>query len=340
MTQIKFGSFNGICEQAALIICPLVGSAQGIEPTCYSRNVQIGSTLIFQPAASFIHIVAIIMTLIMIFHVRSKYTAVGRKEIVLFFYLYAVIELLAIFLDSAIIPTSSGVYPWFTAVYTGLVAAAYMCLLINAFIGFQFAEDGTPVSLWGLRIACFVAFGVSFFVAIATFKGFAGMNYLKPTGLWMIYLIWPILCVLVYVVLQLVLVVRTLDDRWPIGDIVFGVAFFAVAQVVLFAFSNLICDSVKHYIDGLFLFQLCMLLSVMMVYKYWDSITKEDLEFSVGSKAAVWEVKDPLLAGGRGGTEYAEDDQSNYHQPGSLVGGVSGGQFYQSHMHGYPPQGY
>lgn len=55
-----------------------------------------------------------------------------------------------------------------------------------------------------------------------------------------------------------------------------------------------------------------------MVYKYWDcessrfcrqgrargvadfvswgiAITKEDLEFSVGSKASVWEVKDPLL---------------------------------------------
>lgn len=36
----------------------------------------------------------------------------------------------------------------------------------------------------------------------------------------------------------------------------------------------------------------------MMVYKYWDDITREDLEFSVGSKAAVWEVKDPLLSNG------------------------------------------
>lgn len=26
-----------------------------------------------------------------------------------------------------------------------------------------------------------------------------------------------------------------------------------------------------------------------MVYKYWDSITKEDLEFSVGSKSMVWD---------------------------------------------------
>jgi hypothetical protein len=37
---------------------------------------------------------------------------------------------------------------WFAAVYTGLVAAAYTCLLINGFVGFQFAEDGTPLSLW------------------------------------------------------------------------------------------------------------------------------------------------------------------------------------------------
>jgi len=43
--------------------------------------------------------------------------------------------------------------------------------------------------------------------------------------------------------------------------------------VLLFAFSVTICDAIKHYIDGLFFFTLCVLLSVMMVYKYWDSIT-------------------------------------------------------------------
>ena len=62
-------------------------------------------------ATCFVHIVAIIMTGIMIYHIRSKYTAVGRKEIVMFFWLYAIIELLAIFLDSGIIPTASDVYP-------------------------------------------------------------------------------------------------------------------------------------------------------------------------------------------------------------------------------------
>lgn len=124
-----------------------------------------------------------------------------------------------------------------------------------------------------LRISCLVIFGVSFFISIATFKSFAGFTFSNPIGLWIIYILFPLICVAIYTISQLVLVFRTLDDRWPIGDIVFGVAFFTIAQVLLFAFSVTICDAIKHYIDGLFFFTLCMLLSVMMVYKYWDSIT-------------------------------------------------------------------
>ena len=53
---VQFGSFDSICQTAALVICPLLGSDQGIEPTCYSRNVDIAGTLIFQPCESFFHL--------------------------------------------------------------------------------------------------------------------------------------------------------------------------------------------------------------------------------------------------------------------------------------------
>ncbi|KAK4685757.1 hypothetical protein P7C73_g4380, partial [Tremellales sp. Uapishka_1] len=295
MSKLEFGSFDYVCERAALVICPLLGTQQGIEPNCYSRNVQLGSQIIFQPATCFIHIAALGMTIIMLLHVRSKYTAVGRKEIVLFFYMYMFVELLAIFLDSAVIPTAHVVYPWFAAIYAGALGSLYWCIMVNGFVGFQFAEDGTPMSLWFLRLSSLVVWGVCFFIAIGSFNGYAGLSYIKPTGLFITYLIWPVVCVVVYAVSQLLLVVRTLDDRWVIGDIIFGVAFYVVGCVILFAFSNKICNAIQHYIDGVFFFTLLMLLSVMMVYKYWDSITKEDLEFSVGSKQSVWEVKDPLL---------------------------------------------
>ncbi len=34
----------------------------------------------------------------------------------------------------------------------------------------------------------------------------------------------------------------------------------------------------------------------MMVYKYWDGLTKEDLEFAVAGKDHSWEINDPLLS--------------------------------------------
>lgn len=43
-----FGSFDFICEQAALPLCALVGTSTGIEPICYARNVELANTLIFQ----------------------------------------------------------------------------------------------------------------------------------------------------------------------------------------------------------------------------------------------------------------------------------------------------
>jgi len=63
-----------------------------------------------------------------------------------------------------------------------------------------------------------------------------------------------------------------------------------------------------------------------MVYKYWDSITKEDLEFSVGTKQGHWDVKEPLVEpvddyrtsvydGPRGGRESVYDASSMDYQP-------------------------
>ncbi|KAG0173805.1 Chitin synthase, class 7 [Apophysomyces sp. BC1034] len=299
-------SFNGICQTIALSLCPLIGQSDGIEPVCYSRNVDLAGNLIFQPATLIIDIVAIIMAAIMIYHIRSKYTAVGRKEIVMFFYLYMVTVFLEMLLITGIIPTSSTVYPWFTAVHIGLISATFWCLLLNGFVGFQFAEDGTPLSLWSIRISSFIIFIVVGFISIATFQGIGPFSYRSQGALWVFYFIINGAAFIVYVISQIILVVNTLDDRWPLGDILFGTAFFVVGQVLMYIFSVLICDQVKHYVDGLFFGTICTLLAVMMVYKYWDSITKEDLEFSVGSKQNVWEVKELL----------GEDELSqNYAQP-------------------------
>jgi Chitin synthase export chaperone len=77
-----FGDFDTLCHQAALPLCSLVGGSSllgttGIETQCYSRSIELANTIIFQGATDFMHILALIMTAIMIIHVRSKFTAVG-----------------------------------------------------------------------------------------------------------------------------------------------------------------------------------------------------------------------------------------------------------------------
>lgn len=178
--------------------------------------------------------------------------------------------------------------------YVGLKTAIFWALMLNGFVGFQFAEDGTALSLWTLRISTLVFWVVGFVVSATTYKAQAHNG--SQTGLWFFEFIFPLLMVLVYIVSQVVLVVRTLDDYWPINDIVFGTCAFVAGLILMYGFNNQICEHVKHYIDGTFFGTLCMLFSVMMVYKYWDSITREDLEFSVGSKHTAWDAKEPILS--------------------------------------------
>lgn len=133
--------FSIVCERVPLSICPALGMT---DAKCFARNVNIGSWLIFQPGKYYIRlrgnclhclsdvatvaidIGAIIMTLIMVYHIKSKYTAVGtgifgciirylqiclgRKEMVLFFYYYLADVILELLLVSNIIPSSSSIY--------------------------------------------------------------------------------------------------------------------------------------------------------------------------------------------------------------------------------------
>ncbi|RDL39525.1 Uncharacterized protein BP5553_03865 [Venustampulla echinocandica] len=311
-----FGDFESVCRKASVPLCSVVGHFEstkgsvGIEADCYARNIELANTIIFQGAASFMHIVALIMTVIMILHVRSKFTAVGRKEITAFFYLYMGLSCASLILDSGVVPPGNGAYPYFVSVQNGLTSALCVCLLINGFVGFQLYEDGTTISVWLLRTVSFAFFVITGLVSLATFKGWAGLGPTRTVGLFVVLYLVSGIALVVYVVMQVILVVNTLQDRWPLGDIAFGAFFLIIGQVILYVFSNTICNAVQHYLDGLFFATICNLLGVMMVYKYWDSITREDLEFSVGTKQNNWEVKEPLMDDDRRTTIYQDTDSS------------------------------
>jgi hypothetical protein len=170
-------------------------------------------------------------------------------------------------LDSGVIPPGSSPYPYFAAVQAGLVSALCACLLINGFVGFQLYEDGTTLSVWLLRCVSFAMFIITGLVSLATFKSWAGLGPTKTVGMFVVLYIISGICLVVYVMMQIILVVNTLQDRWPLGDIAFAGFFFIIGQLILYIFSNSICNAVDHYLDGLFFATICNLLAVMMIYK-------------------------------------------------------------------------
>ena len=139
--------------------------------------------------------------------------------------------------------------------------------MINGFVGFQLYEDGTTLSVWLLRVCSLVMFLISFTVSVLTFKGYAGLGPENTVGLFVVVYLFSALFLAVYVVMQLILVAGTLQDRWPLLHIFFGVLAFVLGQVVLYLLSEPICNQVEHYMDGLFFATLLNLLAVMMVYK-------------------------------------------------------------------------
>ena len=296
-----FGDFKTICSKNLLPVCTLVGSQSlipgtgtGIQASCYARSVEFANTIIFEAGTGFAHILALIMTVIMVLHVRSKFTAVGmrlsspqcaterklplsrlclttlnigRKEIATFFYIYMMLTMTSLVLDTGVSPPGSGSFPYLVAVQNGFTSALCACLFINGFVGFQLYEDGTRQSVWLIRGCSTLLFLISGAVSLFTFKEKAGLGHEKTVGLFVVLYIINGIFLFIYVVMQLILVVNTLQDRWPLGDITFGVFFFVVGQIILYVFSDKICENASHYLDGLFFATLCNLLAVMMVYK-------------------------------------------------------------------------
>lgn len=260
-----FGDLTLICHHAALPWCPLLKPSStsgqsisslapeaGIQPICYSRTIELANTTIYQGAAAFVHIAALVVTLIMIFHVRSKFTAVGRREFTTFLYIFFVLSFVSLVLDAGVVPPGNGALAYFAAGQIALASALCMSLFINGLVGFQVYEDGTRLSVWLLRIGSTVWGAIVGLVALLTFEDWAGLGSSNTLGLFVLMYILNALLLVIWLGMQVLLVVGTLQNLWPLGAIAFAVLFFVVGQTLLYTVGYELCEQVQHYFVSLF----------------------------------------------------------------------------------------
>lgn len=161
--------------------------------------------------------------------------------------------------------------------------------MLNAAVGYQIVDDGTPLSL-GLIVASagaiFIGTG---YIALDT--GFSWTGHFDPSlqnpnkniGLYVLYQIAPLAFLAIFFVLETILVLRVLGERKPMIYLVVAVVLFGIGQVFNYVVSVHICNGTKGKIDGSMFETLFTLLSVVTVWYFWSSITEDDWPMPVSN---------------------------------------------------------
>ncbi|QKX64279.1 uncharacterized protein TRUGW13939_11452 [Talaromyces rugulosus] len=286
MGSTQFGKFHDFCRDTTLPVCnlfvpsnqppnaPFGGCAlTGISLSNGRHLGNLGSILIA--------FIAIITCAFLIFLSDKKRAAVGRREIQIFLLGYAIVSLCEIFTVGAF-PLGADVRKGFSAVHVAAITATAWILFLNSLVGFQFLDDGTPLSMalfFGSSAALFIGTG---YIALDT--GFSWTGHFDPSlsgdnrniGLYVLYLLFPLICLFFFYILEALLVIRVLGEKRPLIYLTGATLLFAIAQVFNFVISPHICGPVDGKINGALFQTLFSLLSVVCVWLFWSSITEDD----------------------------------------------------------------
>jgi hypothetical protein len=171
-----------------------------------------------------------------------------------------------------------------------MIIATLWILLLNAVVGFQLLDDGTPLSLGlivGSAAALFIGTG---YIALDTGYNWTGYWQKSVTdephrniALYVLYQLAPLVFLFAFFVLETALVIRVLGERKPMIYLAAAALLFAIGQIFNYVASVHICTGTHGKIDGALFETLFTLLSVVAIWIFWSSITEDDWPMPVTS---------------------------------------------------------
>lgn len=163
-----------------------------------------------------------------------------------------------------------------------MIVATLWILMLNALVGYQLLDDGTPLSL-GLIVssaaALFVGTG---YIALDTGYSWTGhfdsslTGNNRNIGLYVLYQLAPLIFLFIFFALETTLVIRILGERKPMIYLGSAALLFAIGQIFNYVISIHICNGTDGKINGAMFETFFTLLSVVAVWTFWSSITEDD----------------------------------------------------------------
>ncbi|KAI3399180.1 hypothetical protein diail_7549 [Diaporthe ilicicola] len=293
MGSTQFGNFGNFCRDSTLPVCNLLSSNHnqtGGWGGCELTGISVGGGRRLGNLGSILLCgVAIATSIYLILRSERKKAAVGRREMQLFLVGYIVISICEIFTVGEF-PLNSTVRIAFTGIHIGFIIATTWMLMLNAVVGYQFIDDGTPMSLGLILISAAILLIGTGYIALDTGfdwtgkfqSSYDGPNY-RNIALYVLYQLAPLIFLVAFYVLETVLVLRVLGETRPMVYLTLAAILFALGQIFNYAISPHICNGTSGKIDGALFQTLFTLLSVVMVWVFWSSITEDDWPMPVGN---------------------------------------------------------
>ncbi|PHH78689.1 hypothetical protein CDD82_2912 [Ophiocordyceps australis] len=286
MGSTDFGNFNDFCKDSTLPVCNLLSSPDhnqdGPWGGCQLRGISLSNGRHLGNLGSILLCgVAIATSAWLLFKSEKKRAAVGRREMQLFLIGYIIMSICEIF-TVGVFPLNKTVRIAFSGIHIGMIIATTWVLMLNAIVGYQLLDDGTPLSV-GLMVASAAALFIGTgYIALDTgyqWTGFWSSSYELPNrnvALYVLYQLIPLIFLVAFYVLEAILVLRVLGEIRPMFFLTAAALAFALGQVFNYAISKYICNGTNGRIDGALFETLFTLVAVVLVWIFWSSITEDD----------------------------------------------------------------
>lgn len=195
---------------------------------------------------------------------------------------YIVITICEIFTVGGF-PLTGRVRIGFTGAHIGAITATLWILMLNAAVGYQLIDDGTPLSLGLILLSAAAIFVGTGYVALDT--GYGWTNYFGTIpiqapylnyALYTLYQLAPLVFLFIFFVLEAILVIKVLGEKKPMLYLIAAALLFAIGQIFNYVISVYICNGTSGKIDGSLFQTFFTLLSVATIWAFWSSITEDD----------------------------------------------------------------
>ncbi|PYI04223.1 export control protein CHS7-like protein [Aspergillus sclerotiicarbonarius CBS 121057] len=286
MGSTQFGNFNDFCRDSTLPVCNLFVSSNQPPNEAYNgcalHGIELSHGRYLSNLGSIIlAFISIIVSLFLLLRSDRKRAAVGRREMQIFLLGFIVIEICEIFSVGGF-PLDPAVRKGFSAVHVAAITATCWILFLNALVGYQLLDDGTPASTGLIIASALVLFIGTGYIALDTAFDWTGEfatteahNY-RNIALYVLYQLFPLVCLVAFYVLEAVLVIRILGELRPMIYLTAAALLFAIGQIFQYVISVHLCTASHHKINGALFETLFTLLAVGMIWTFWSSITEDD----------------------------------------------------------------